>query len=223
MRTALAALLLLAAAQAEARPGRPRFEPNDLELEKPGVLDLDFQAGYIAAATQSRVVLPDFEIDIGLLKNFELDLDGTYALDPHGDSLPDNLWLSGKVGAFAVHWENGLVVSGGLQAGPRLAVAHGASGVGVDALVLLGFARGRTHLVLNAGGYYDPVQVNQNGVGSARPAGVQLGVDLDIDLTRDGRWSFNGSAGAVIALAVDPSQVVLTAGVTFSPKILLWH
>ena len=76
---------------AEARPTRPRFEPTDLELENPGVLDVDLQLGYIDATPTGRVVLPDVELDLGIARNFELDVDATYALDPTGGSLPDNL------------------------------------------------------------------------------------------------------------------------------------
>ena len=65
--------------------------------------------------------------------------------------------------------------------------------------------------MLNAGGYFDPLQ------DGARPIGVQLGVSVDVELVRGGRLSFHGEAATTIALAVDPQQFVLAAGLTFSP------
>ncbi len=219
MRAGLLLALLLSSTSALARPIRARFEPTDLELERPGVLDLDFQLGYLWGA-QPRLVLPDFEFDLGISRRFELDVDGTYAIDPRtpeAPSVPDNLWLSGKIGVFEARLARWALLAGGLQLGPRLPVAHGAQGVGVDALVLIGLVLPRTHLVLNVGGYVDPSQPLDDPSSRARPIGVQVGLDCDVDLTTDGKWGFHASLGGVAAIAVDPSQLVLAAGVVFSP------
>jgi len=51
---------------ARARP-RPHFEPTDLDLEDTGVLELDLQLGPVRGPDAWRVMLPDFELDLGLL------------------------------------------------------------------------------------------------------------------------------------------------------------
>ena len=159
---------------------------------------------------------PDFEIDLGLWRRLELDLDGAFAIDPRAGSVPDHLWLSAKVGILDARLGGRLAVALGAQLGPRLPVAHGATGVGVDGLLLVGLALPRTHVVLNAGAYLDPEQAIEDGT-MRRPAGVQLGLDVDVDLTADGRWSFHGAAGALAALTVDPHQLTLAAGIVFQP------
>ena len=180
---------------------------------------MDFQVGYIAATPQGRVVLPDFEFDLGLTRRFEIDLDGTYAFDPSagGSSQPDNLWLSGKVGFFDVTLRSGLKLALGMQAGPRFGVAHGASGVGIDALLLLGLTYGRVQLVLNGGGYWDPPQTQTDG-SHPRPKGLQIGVEIDVDITRDHHWAFHGEAATTIAFSVDPHQLILAGGIVYSPN-----
>src|SRR5438552_2278800 len=85
---------------AQARRGvRPLFEPTDLELEDPGVSEVDLQVGVIRGQGPWRLVVPDFEIDLGILRNLELDVDGAYALEAPGpgsfkfeNAAPDNLW-----------------------------------------------------------------------------------------------------------------------------------
>ena len=218
MRSRIAVLCLLVASLAEARPVRPRFEPTDLELELPGTLGLDVQLGYVDATPQSRLIAPDFELDLGLTKRFELDLDGTYFIDPTATNAArlDTFWLSGKVGLFDVLLPSHLTVAGGVQGGPRIGAARGATGVGAEGLVLLGLTCGRVQLALNVGGYWDPPQVLLDGT-RRRPRGVQLGGSVDVDLTRDQRWSLHAELGATFALAVDPNQVVVAAGVVFSP------
>jgi hypothetical protein len=60
---------------------RPLFEPTDLEMERTGVLDIDVQVGAIRSPGPWRAVMPDFELDFGLLPYLELDLDGAYAVE----------------------------------------------------------------------------------------------------------------------------------------------
>src|SRR3569833_1453120 len=86
----------------------PQFEPTDLELEAPGTMELDLQLGLVKGSDAHRVVLPDFEFDLGLLETLELDIDGTYSIAglPDGTPLfldhsaPDNLWVSAKIGLY---------------------------------------------------------------------------------------------------------------------------
>ena len=195
-----------------------RFEPTDLELDPPGMLDLDLEVGWAHLASGDVVLLPDFEIDLGLHRHFELDLDGSYAIDPRPDAptVLDNLWLSGKIGVFSVAWHR-FGIAGGVQLGPRLPVAHGASGVGVAALALLGFTAPRTHVVFNVGGYLDPAQPI-SASDTARPLALQLGADVQVDLTRDGKIALHAEVSGVRSFAVDPDQCVLAAGIVYSPS-----
>src|SRR5690349_10275820 len=94
----VAAGLALWPALALARPHRRLFEPTDLELERPGVLELDLQAGLVRGPDAFRLSIPDAELDVGLLPDLEIDLDGAFALEgPDGGALsfdhlaPDNL------------------------------------------------------------------------------------------------------------------------------------
>src|SRR5258708_32053362 len=115
MRRALVSAVVLGISSslsgvARARRGvRPLFEPTDLELEDPGVTELDLQVGLIRGQGPWRLVVPDFEIDLGILRNLELDLDGSYALEAPGpgslkfeDAAPDNLWPALKI--RVAHW-----------------------------------------------------------------------------------------------------------------------
>ncbi len=217
-------LVLIAALPAVAlgagRP-QPRFEPTDLELEDPGVLDVDLQIGPAKGQGAWRLVVPDFEIDLGLRPNVELDLDGAWAWEGAtsgpGSTLfdhtaPDNLWPSVKLGLFDRHDEEAHTAWAlGVQVGPKLPVAPGTSGVGVEGLALSGRAVGRTHLVLNLGALVDP-----DNAGSGRPAGIEAGLDIDIDLDAQGTFSFSGELGGVYYLSSDPHQGAATAGVTWA-------
>ena len=225
-----ATLLALLAAVLAPRPVRarrgvrPLFEPTDLELEKTGVVDIDVQVGAIQGQGPARVVVPDFEVDVGLLPNLELDLDGAYALEGPASgpfsfdhAAPDSLWLGAKIGLY--DWTDDDARSAwalGLQLGPKLPVASGAHGVGGEALALIGHTIGhgsvKTHLVLNAGAFADP----HPDATSARPVGIELGLDLDQDLDAAGHFSITGELSGVRFVSSDPAQLLATAGLTYS-------
>ena len=220
---AIAALsaLLCASSPAFARRGvRPLFEPTDLELEKTGTLDIDVQTGVIRSQGPARVVIPDFELDFGILPNLELDIDGAYAIEgpqtgpfSFDHAAPDSLWLGAKIGVF--DWTDDEAKSSwalGLQIGPKLPTASGSHGVGGEALVLIGHAFHRTHLVLNAGAFADPFPDPT----SKRPIGIELGLDLDQDLDKAGRFSLTGELSGVRFVSSDPPQLLATTGITFS-------
>src|SRR5438874_2186170 len=106
-----AALLMLlpVAAHGAGRRARPLFEPTDVELEKAGVAELDLQFGFVEGNQAGRVVLPDFELDLGLFPHLELDADGAFAIEgpPNASftfdhTAPDSLWLSLKAGFDSV-------------------------------------------------------------------------------------------------------------------------
>ncbi len=225
MRAALAALVVAAQpGVAEARP-QPRFEPTDLELEEPGVTEIDLQLGPVRGQGPWKLVTPDFEIDLGLLPRLELDLDGAWAFEgvtpgSPGSTLfdhtaPDNLWLSAKIGI--ADWrdpERDRAVAIGLQVGPKLPVANGASGLGLEVLALVGSVWSGSHLVINFGGLYDP------SVMGGRPRGIEAGLDLELELVPD-RWSILGELGGVSYVSSDPNQLSGTAGLQFSPTKML--
>ena len=213
--------MLCASSPAVARRGvRPLFEPTDLELEKTGTLDIDVQTGVIRSQGPARVVIPDFELDFGILPNLELDLDGAYAIEgpatgpfSFDHAAPDSLWVGAKIGIL--DWTDDEAKSSwamGLQIGPKLPTASGSHGVGGEALVLIGHAFYRTHLVLNAGAFADPFP----DATSKRPIGIELGLDLDQDLDKAGRFSLTGELSGVRFVSGDPPQLLATTGIQFS-------
>src|SRR5262249_17071378 len=151
--------IVTSAQPAHARRVRPLFEPTDLELEDTGTLEVDLQLGVIQSRGPARIMIPDFEIDFGLLPNLELDLDGAYAVEgpsrgpfSFDHAAPDSLWPAAKVGIYDARDETaGTAFALGVQVGPKLPVAVAAHGVGIEALALVGTAFARTHLVWNAG------------------------------------------------------------------------
>ncbi len=190
----------------------PRFEPTDLELEVPGTTEIDLQLGLVHGPQAWRVVVPDFELDLGLLSNVELDLDGAYAIE--GDhQVPDDLWPSVKIGLG--DWHDAVAQRAwaiGIQAGPKLPIAPDSHGVGVEGLALMAHVAGRVHVVFNVGGLVDP----RSGA-TARPVGVEAGVDLEVEVVADS-WSLLGEIGGVHYRSADADQLATTCGVQYSPN-----
>jgi len=212
----------LLSSSALARTGiRPLFEPTDLQLEDPGIVDFDFQLGLIRGRDPWRVVVPDFELNFGFLRNVELDLDGSYALEGNNSSpftqshaVPDALWPSIKVGLF--DWFDDELARAwalGFQVGPKLPVARGSSGIGVEGLALLGLLFHGSHFVLNTGMLADP----HPSPGEARPFGVELGLDIHTPFDKDDTYAFIGELAAVHFFSSDPHQLLTTAGLNYSP------
>ena len=81
------------------------------------------QTGFVRGNEAGRLVIPDIELDIGLARNLEVDLDGAYAIEGRKGSFgldhaaPDSLWVSLKTGVEL--WDVGL----GLQLGPKFPTA----------------------------------------------------------------------------------------------------
>jgi hypothetical protein len=227
-QVAIAFVLVLAIPRvAAARRGiRPLFEPTDLELEEPGTTELDVQVGLIHGREPWRLVIPDFEVDVGLLRNLEIDVDGAYALEAHvpgslrfGSPVPDNLWLAAKVGL--VDWGD-LTAPGpegadawavGLQAGPKLPISPDSSRLGVEGLVLLAHVVGKNHFAANGGAFYDPIPAP----GLGRPFAVEGGLAFDRDLDAAGHYQVTASAAGVRFLSSYPNQLVGSAGLGWSP------
>jgi hypothetical protein len=187
---------------------RPIFEPTDLELEEPGVVEADLQLWLVRGRQAARLVIPDVELDVGLGSHVELDIDGAYAIEgPPGGTLsfdhaaPDSLWVAAKVGVEL--WGFGW----GLQAGPKLPVGPGTRGVGAELLLLIARHAGRWHTAINAGTFIDP-----DG-GDGRPRGLEGGFDLAVDL---GAIALTAELGGVHFFSPEPYQLIGTAGIVWS-------
>lgn len=203
----------------------PQFEPTDLELEESGTAEFDFQLGMVKGSDAHRLVLPDFEFDLGLLDDLEFDLDGTYSITGSttghpvflDHSAPDNFWASIKYGVFDSHdpiTENGWAI--GVQAGPKIPTGSNEHGIGAEGLVLLGHVQKPVHLVLAVGGLWDPHLSN-----TPRPYGFETGLDLDLDLDHVDKWSLLAEVAFQSFGSPDPTQFNATLGVQYSPSEML--
>jgi hypothetical protein len=200
---ALLAIALLGAATTAHAAKHPRFEPTDLELEEPGTAEIDLQLGLVRGQDLWRVVMPDFELDLGLISNIEIDLDGSYAIEGGSHQLPDNLWPSIKLGL--ADWI-------GVQVGPKIPIAPDNHGVGVEGLALLGHTVGRVHVVVDVGGLVDP----RTGT-MPRPVGLEAGADVELELVPNA-WSALAELGGVHYVSADADQLAVTGGVQYSPN-----
>lgn len=217
-------LLGLGSTVAHARALRPLFEPTDLEMEDTGVAEVDLQIGGIRSqAGPWRLVLPDFELDVGVLPNLEFDIDGAYAIEGPANgpfsldhAVPDSLWPSVKLGIYDHPASNssGVAFAVGGQAGPKLPVASASHGVGVEALVLVGLVVHRLHTALNVGLFADCAPDGK----SPRPKGLESGLDLAVDLDAGGHFSATGELSAVRFATSDPTQLLASAGLTWSAQ-----
>jgi len=195
---------------------RPLFEPTDLEMEEGGVIELDLQLGGIRSRGPWRVVIPDFELDVGLLPYLELDINGGYAIEgpatgpfAFDHAVPDSLWPSLKLGIL--DWHDHAARRGfalGVQLGPKLPVASGSHGIGCEGLLLLGHMRGPLRMALNLGAFADPAPDAVSG----RPLGIEGGLDVEIVLDQATRYALLGEISGVRFLSDDPHQLLATAG-----------
>jgi hypothetical protein len=222
-RALLAAVVLagvLWPSGAHGRAIRPLFEPTDLEMEETGVVEVDLQFGGIRSQGPWRIVVPDFEVDVGLLPWLEFDLDGAYAVEGPATgpfrldhAAPDSLWPSLKLGLLDVHDDDSdQAWALGAQIGPKIPTAPAAHGLGVEGLLLVGTSLGRLHAVLNLGAFADPAPDTTSG----RPVGVESGLDLEIELGKSKRYSLIGEISGVRFLTHDPDQLLATAGLKWA-------
>jgi hypothetical protein len=208
-----------------ALAARQHFEPTDLSLQDPGLLEADLQLGGARSAGPWRAVLPDAEINLGLAPNVEIDLDFAFGLEGASDrpftfdhAVADNIWLATKIGVWSRRDEAARTAWAlGVQLGPRLPVAPGARGLGYEALLLIGRNVRGTHLVLNTGALIDPgVEVARK-----RPIGVELGLDLAQDLDSQGAFSLLAEIGGLHYFTSDPDQFQVSVGLQWSPSDVL--
>jgi hypothetical protein len=186
------------------------------------VIDFDFQVGLIRGPDSWRVVDPDFELDFGVSRNLELDLDGTYSIVGSRDSpfahpraLPDALWASAKIGLF--DWVNPDTKGAwavGVQLGPKFPIAPGNRGLGAEGLVLWGYSANPYQLVLNSGMRVDP-RPSEN---ASRPVGIEIGLDVRILLDQRQIYALTGELAAVQYLSDAPHELLSTLGLSVSPS-----
>jgi hypothetical protein len=222
-RSIVAAALMVATialpAAVSARP-RPRFEPTDLEWEETGVAEFDLEFGAIRSPGPWRFVIPDFELDFGILHNVELDLDGAYAVEGPDSgafawdhSVPDSLWPSVKVGLWNDHdYETKRARAIGIQVGPKVPIARGSHGIGGEALLVLGGRIYPLNVVLNLGGFVEPAQ----DATSSRQVGGEAGIDLELELGSQNRFQWTGELATAYFVSNDPNQLHATTGITWS-------
>lgn len=227
-------LLLLVPTRAGAVTVRRFFEPTDMELEDPGDVELDTQLGLVRGEDAFRVSVPDFELDVGLPWNLELDLDGEMAIGgPDGGELrfdelaQDNLWTSVKYGILTYADDEAQQSEAlGLQVGPIWPVAPGAQGVGVEGLLLLGVrSTGGWYVVFNAGGFVEPGDASDlpkdpnpaEKASDRRATGIASGADLEVPLDPDGVWTALGELSGVAYVSSDEPQLTTSLGLQWTP------
>jgi hypothetical protein len=210
--------LLVASTPARAQFHR-RFEPTDLELQDEGTLELDAAVGYMEGPDAARVIVPDFEVSLGLAPSAQLQIDGAFALEGPGGrrfsadhSSPDNLWISAKV--EIADWRDDVQDRAwtlGAQLGPKLPIANDTRGPGYEAIALFGRSDRRVHVVLNLGGFVDPMTRGTR----RRPVAIEGGVDVSVDLDAAGTWSLLGEIGAIGFATPEPHQGHASFGVAW--------
>ena len=192
-----------------------------MELEEPGVAELDMQYGVVRGESAYRLSAPDFEFDLGLTPNLEFDVDGELAIGgPNSGAFafnhpaPDNLWTSLKLGLLDfADTEADVAWTFGTQLGPQFPIAQQAQGTGFQGLALLGYRFHHTYSVLNFGGRVDPAGGND----SPRPAGIELGVYFEQPIDPADVWALISNVGGIRYVSPDPDQLTTSAGIQWSP------
>ncbi|MET0793508.1 MAG: hypothetical protein ABW061_18445 [Polyangiaceae bacterium] len=214
---ALSALSLSASAAAKRR----HFEPDDLELENAGVLDVDLQAGPVlgSSSSQNHLLLPDFEIGLGLTRDVELDVSGAFTFDRVGGQRHisgDALWVATKLGLYDSSDTPGDAWALGIELGPRFPTVD-SGGVGYGALGLVGFTHRGFAWVLNAGTLIDPGA----SIADQHASSLVCGLDFNAQLAEQSRWSLQSELGAAYYFSPDPHELSFSLGTTYavSPKL----
>ena len=192
LRAPLFLVLLLTALPHDAWAKRRRvsFFPKDLDMEKPGAVEMDTRVGAIHNADGTALVLPDIETDFGVAPRLELGLDVQGGLDPRtlAWAWSDQVWLSAKHLLLDQHSATAAYAVG-LQHGIRFAAVPGTWAFGYQAVGLWSVTHEHWQLVASGGAYIDPPEIETGH----RPGGLLAGVDMSIDLVGD--WDLAPSLG----------------------------
>jgi hypothetical protein len=209
---ALATLTLASSAAAKQR----HFEPDDLELENPGILDFDLQAGPVlgTSTSQNHLLLPDFEIGLGLTREVELDVSGAFTFDHVGGKRHvsgDALWVATKLGLYDSSDLPGDAWALGVELGPRFPTVD-SGGVGYGALGLLGYTHHGLAWVVNAGTLIDP----GTSIADEHASSLVCGVDFNAELAAQSRWSLQSELGVAYYFSPDPHELSFSVGTTYA-------
>ena len=223
-RTALLLALWASAIAGSARatPKLRRFEPDDLELEHPGTLDIDLQMGPMGGDSdgRDRILLPDFELGLGLAPNVQLEVDGTFSIDRFDGKnrhfTGDSLWVATKLGLLDEEDDDHNVWAIGLELGPRFPTLD-AGGLGYGVVALFGVTHRRLQLVANTGVLIDP----GTAILAQHSESIVLGLDSNLDLDAQGVWSLQGEIAGAYYFSPDPHELTTSFGATYAvtPKL----
>jgi hypothetical protein len=178
-------------------------------------VELNTQVGVTSGdgAAGNRIVLPDFEADLGLTSRVELSIDGAFSLDhydneEHRELQGEALWTGVKLGLLDFRdpdTQTGFAV--GAQLGPRIGTVGG-SGVGYGALGLLGYKGPAMQSTANLGYFIDP---GPRTLGEHSKSTV-VGLDLALDLDDRSEWSLLGSMAFAYYFTNEPTEWLVSLG-----------
>ncbi|MET0283842.1 MAG: hypothetical protein ABW352_05210 [Polyangiales bacterium] len=207
--------VMLWAARAEARAFRARFDPETLELQQPGNLELNVQAGglYGDGVDGNRIIVPDLEVDLGIFKWMEVSIDGAFSVTNVATSDVglggDPMWTSARFELLNMKQDNKehTTFGMGLQVGPRFRTIDNARGVGLGALLLIGGGTKELRAVGNIGTFLDRQQAGAIVYGGS--------VEYDLELRR--KWILQAQLACAHYFGntngdTDPNQMFLLAG-----------
>lgn len=194
--TACAVLLAqLAALPIDARGRRPVFDPEDLDMQDSGIVQVNMLAGVQSDSGGFRAIAPDWELNCAVTDRLELGVDGAISVvfpDGLGAARQpvqaDNIWLSAK--HLIIDIERGAQRNAwaiGLQHGPRLPFAPDTYGLGYQALGLVARNVDNIRVVFNLGVFADPKVTGLQD----RPMGVLTGLDATLVLDAARRWELD--------------------------------
>lgn len=222
---AIAALIVAGAAPAAAQRGSAHRFKRDLDLRGPGLLEIDCAGGPVRGeAGQTRVLLPDCEIALGVVRDVELAFTGVLAFERpaggggsvFGAHAWENAWVSVEAGILRVrnpatrsYW------SLGVRAGPRLPLAPAAHGLGVEGLLLAGrMITGpravQTRFVLSGGFEIDPADGDRG-----RPRAALANLDVESILGWRG-LRLLGALDGTFHTTDEPNALTFVGGVTWA-------
>ncbi len=214
-RLVIVAFLLTVAHPAAAQRPRRRFEPTDLRLQPAGVAEVDLQGGVVTGEDGQRAFVPDFEASLGISSHVELELDGTFGLDPLAKPMfLDNTLLAVRIGIVDEPDAPGSTSSwsGGVQAGPRLPTLAQTHGLGLEALAIVGRTAGGMHLFAQFGSLIDPAEPVAGYRRPVHPFGIEGGFDLDLDLDQHDTWSLSAELGGIKYFSPHRDQIHVATG-----------
>jgi len=156
-------------------------------------------------------VVPDVELDLGLTRWLEVDLDAALSvteLEKRDKPLAgDPIFLSARFDAYSWKSPRSSATFGvGFQLGPRFPSVNTPRGVGFGGLVLFGGGSSDFHLVGNAGSVFDR--------GQSRA--IAYGLDWDAALGH--ALSLIGDVSVVQYFGSDPAQLLVDVGASYKPS-----